>query len=275
MATRDRRRREKKRRPTGLPVDAKSEPSQRFRPARERREKRRPTRRSRRVRNLGIAAGTAAAAVVVVILIVLSQTVWKNEGGGTATEFIVPTPRPTAIPRQGTTLGNPDAPLTIVEYSDFKCPYCKTAALETVPQIEEEYIATGKVKLVFRHFVIHGKEAEMAAEAAECASEQNAFWEYHDVLFLNNERVTFNSENLKRFAQGLGLDTESFGTCLDSKRYIDKLEDDAAEARRRGVSSTPTFFVGQTKLEGAKSYAEFKKAIDDELAKLGGTPEAE
>jgi protein-disulfide isomerase len=224
---------------------------------------------------VGILAGTAAAAVAAIVLILLALAPWESDGDGSVTEFVTPTPRPTAIPSQGSTLGSPDAPLTIVEYSDFLCPYCKQAALETVPQIEEEYIATGKVKLVFKHFVIHGKEAEIAAGAAECASEQNAFWQYHDVLFLNNERVTFNSENLKRFAQGLGLDTQSFSTCLDSERYMDKLAADADEARRRGVSSTPTFFVGQTKIEGAKSYAEFKKAIDDELARLGGTPAAE
>jgi protein-disulfide isomerase len=220
-------------------------------------------------------AGTAAAAVVVIILIVLNLKPWESDGDVSVTEFVTPTPRSADIPRQGTTLGNPDAPLTIVEYSDFLCPYCKQAALETVSQIEEEYIATGKVRLVFKHVIVHGEEAELAAGAAECASAQNAFWQYHDTLFLNNESVTFNSENLKRFAQGLGLDTESFGTCLDSKRYLSKLEADADEARRRGVSSTPTFFVGQTEIEGAKSYADFKKAIDDELARLSGTPEAE
>jgi protein-disulfide isomerase len=245
---------------------------------RKRREKRKPTKASRRPRYLGILIGTAAAAVAAIVLILLALAPWESDGEGTRLQFITPTPRPTAIPRQGFTLGNPDAPLTIVEYSDFLCPYCKDAALETVPQIEEEYIATGKVKLVFKQSPapqLHGEECVVAAEASECAAEQNAFWEYHDVLFLNNERVTFNSENLKRFAQGLGLDTEKFSACFDEGRYRDKVEADAAEARRRGVNSTPTFFVGQTKLEGAKSYAEFKKAIDDELAKLGGTPEAE
>jgi protein-disulfide isomerase len=238
----------------------------------KRREKRKPTKASGRLQQWGIVAGTAVAAVVVIAFIMLSLKPW--ESNGTSTEFITPTPRPTAIPQQGSTLGSPDAPLTIVEYSDFKCPYCRQVALETIPQIEEEYIATGKVKLVFQHFVVHGQEAELAAGAAECASQQNAFWQYHDTLFLNNNSVTFNSENLKRFAQGLGLDAEAFNACLDSKAYMDKLVADAADARRRGVSSTPTFFVGQTKVEGAKSYAEFKKAIDDELARLAGTPAA-
>jgi len=172
-------------------------------------------------------------------------------------------------------LGGTDAPLNIVEYSDFLCPFCATVAQEIVPQIEEEYIATGKVKLVFKPLGVHGEEAELAAEAAQCAAEQNGFWEYHDLLFLNNERVVFNSENLERFAQELSLDTEEFDACFDGGRYTDKVAADDAEARQRGVNAVPTFFVGQTKLEGAKSYAEFKKAIDDELARLSGTPETE
>jgi len=245
------------------------------RKARRRREQKRPTRPNRRLRNLGIATGMAAAAVVVVILIVLSQTLWKSEGGGTPSEFIVPTPRPADIPQEGTTLGSPDAPLTILEYSEFLCPYCRQAALETLPQIEEEYIATGKVKLVFKYFIVHGEQAVLPAGAAQCAADQNAFWSYHDMLYLNAETVDFTIENLKQFAEELGLDTESFNSCLDSEEYMDKLAADVDEARRRGVNSTPTFFVGQTEVVGAKPYSDFKTAIEDELAKLGETSEAQ
>jgi protein-disulfide isomerase len=243
---------------------------------RRREQKKKPTRPNRRLRYLGILTGMAAAAVVVIILIVLSQTIWESGGDGTSAEIIVPTPRPADIPQEGTTLGNPDAPLTILEYSDFLCPFCTRAALETVPQIEQEYVATGKVKLVWKQFPLpqlHGEAAIIAAEASECAAEQNAFWAYHDILFLNNDRVTFNSENLKRLAQELGLDTEAFNACLDEGRYTDKVADDYSEASRRGVNSTPTFFVGQTQVVGAKPYEDFKTAIDAELAKLGETSE--
>jgi len=193
----------------------------------------------------------------------------------TPSEFIVPSPGPAEIPRQGTTLGSPDAPLTIVEYSEFLCPFCARAALNTLPQIEEEYIAAGKVKLVFKHFIVHGQEAVLAAGAAECAGEQNAFWEYHDILFFNAGSVDFSVENLEQFAEELELDSDSFNTCLDSERYMDKLAADVDEARRRGVSGTPTFFVGQTQVVGAKPYSEFKTAIEDELARLGETSEPE
>ena len=246
--------------------------------ARGRREKKRPTRPSRRPRYPRILTGVVAAAVAATILIVLSLAPWGNDGEATPSEFIVPTPRPADIPSQGTTLGSPDAPLTVVEYSDFLCPFCTRAALEIVPQIEEEYVVTGRVKLVWKQFPLpqlHGEAAIVAAAASECAAEQNAFWEYHDMLFLNNKSVTFNIENLKRFARDLGLDTEKFNVCLDEGKYMDKVAADYDEAGRRGATGTPTFFVGQTMVVGAKPYGEFKTAIEDELAKLGETSEAD
>jgi len=220
----------------------------------------------------------AAAAVAAAILIVVSLAPWESDGEATPSEFIIPTPRPADVPRQGTTLGSPDAPLTIVEYSDFQCPYCRKAGLEIMPQIEAEYIATGKAKLVWKQFPIEGEESVWAAEASECAAEQNAFWEYHDTLFLNRKGInvgTFVISNLKVLAKELGLDTEAFNACLDEGRYRDKIAEDYAEGRRREVSGTPTFFVGQTEVVGAKPYSDFKTAIDDELAKLGETSEAE
>jgi protein-disulfide isomerase len=246
--------------------------------ARGRREQKKPTRPNRRARYPRILTGMATAAIAATILIVLSLAPWESEGEATPSEFIIPTPRPADIPRQGTTLGSPDAPLTVVEYSDFLCPYCTRAALETVPQMEEEYVAAGKVKLVWKQFPLpglHGEACIVAAIASECAAEQNAFWEYHDILFLNNANVTFNIENLKRFAQDLGLDAEKFNACLDEGKYIDKVATDYDEADRRGATGTPTFFVGQTMVVGAKPYSAFKEAIDDELAKLGETSETE
>ena len=246
--------------------------------ARGRREHKRPTRTSRRFRYTGVLTGMAVAAVAATILIVVSLAPWESDGEVTPSEFIIPTPRPADIPRQGTTLGNPDAPLTIVEYSDFQCPFCRKAALEIASQIEAEYVATGKAKLVWKQFPIEGEESVWAAEASECAAEQNAFWEYHDTLFLNRKGInvgTFVISNLKLLAKELGLDTEAFNACLDEGRYRDKIAEDYGEGRRREVTGTPTFFVGQTMVVGAKPYEDFKKAIEEELAKLGETSEAE
>ena len=248
------------------------------RKARGRREKKKPTRPDRRARYLGILTGMAAAAVAATILIVLSLAPWESDGDGTLSDIVLPTPRPADIPQEGTTLGSSDAPLTIVEYSDFHCPFCRKACLEIAPQIEAEYVATGKAKIVWKQFPIEGEESVWAAEASECAAEQNAFWEYHDTLFLNRQGInvgTFVISNLKLIAKELGLDTEAFDACLDEGRYRDKIVDDYNEARRREITGTPTFFVGQTMVVGAKPYSTFKEAIDDELTKLGETSEAE
>lgn len=221
----------------------------------------------------------AAAAVAVVILIVLSQTVWEGGGDSTPSEIVVPTPRPADIPREGTTLGNADAPVTIVEYTDFQCTFCARVAQETLPQVEEEYVANGKAKIVCKHVAFLGEESQWAAEAAECAAEQDKFWEYYDILFANqggkHNDGAFSKERLKAFAETLGLDTGSFNACLDEGKYINDVAATNLEAKRRNINSTPTFFVGQTQLTGAKSYAEFKTAIEDELGRLGETGEAE
>ncbi len=218
----------------------------------------------------------AAAAAVVVILIV-SQALCGDDG--TPSEIVVPTPRPADIPRQGTTLGSPDAPLTIVEYTDFQCFFCARMAQDVIPQIEEEYLATGKAKLVCKHVAFLGEESQWAAEAAECAVDQDKFWEYYDILFANqtgsHNAGAFSKVRLKAFAETLGLDTSSFNACLDEGKYANYVAATNLEARRRNVNSTPTFFVGQTQLTGAKSYEEFKTAIEDELARLGETGETE
>lgn len=246
--------------------------------ARGRREHKRPTRTNRRVRYTGVLTGMAVAAVVVIALIV-SQTLCGSDGDGTPSEIVVPTPRPADIPREGTTLGSPDAPLTIVEYTDFQCTFCARVAQDVIPQVEKEYVATGKTKIICKHVAFLGEESQWAAEAAECAAEQDKFWEYYDILFANqagkHNDGAFSKVRLKAFAETLGLDTSSFNACLDEGKYTNHVAATNLEARRRNVNSTPTFFVGQTQLTGAKSYAEFERAIEDELARLGETGEAE
>jgi protein-disulfide isomerase len=216
----------------------------------------------RRLRSLGWAAGIGAVVVAVVVLIVLASTL--GQGDEEAPSGLADIP-PRLAPVQGNVLGSPDAPVTIVAYSDFQCPYCAQAALGPMRQIEEDYLATGKAKLVFKYFAFEGEESILSAQAAECAAEQNRFWDYHDMLFLN-QRVPFTSENLKAFARELGLDTASFNGCLDLETHAEKVAADRAEGQRRGVTGTPTFYVGQTQIVGAKPYDTFRAAIEDELA---------
>jgi protein-disulfide isomerase len=239
----------------------------------------RPTRRPkraaggqrRRPRISWIAAATVAGLAVGGVLIVLSA-IWLNGGdsSGDTDQTAGASGHPCAsgsVPVDGTTCGQDSAPVTITEYSDFLCPFCARVALNTVPQIEQEYVAAGKVRLEFKHFIVHGEAAALAAGAAECASEQDAFWEYHDLLFANQGALDVAS--LKTYAEEVGMDTGEFNDCLDSQGYVDKLAADVAEGRQRGVDATPTFFVGQTKVVGAQPYSEFRTAIENELARLG------
>ncbi|GAG15888.1 unnamed protein product, partial [marine sediment metagenome] len=211
-----------------------------------------------------MAIGLGLGGVAIIVSVVARPGDEDSPGGVDQTP--VATGHPCAsgsVPVDGATCGHDSAPVTIVEYSEFLCPFCARAALNTVPEIEEEYVAAGKVRLEFKHFTVHGEKAELAAGAAECASQQDAFWKYHDMLFLKAGSVDFSVENLKQFAEELELDSDSFNTCLDSGRYMDKLAADLEEGRRRGVSGTPTFFVGQTQVVGAQPYSEFKRAIED------------
>ena len=167
-------------------------------------------------------------------------------------------------------LGNPDAPVTMVEFSDFQCPWCEKFFQTAEPQIVENYVKTGKVKFVYRHFPFLGQESVSAALASECADEQGKFWEYHDYLF-NNQGAensgAFSADNLKKFARSLGLEEEKFNSCLDSQKYMDKIRQDYSLAQSRGVNSTPTNFIDELKLEGFLDYVGYENAIENKLNK--------
>ena len=173
--------------------------------------------------------------------------------------------------------GDPDAPITIVEFSDFQCPFCSRFFQQTLPAIEDNYINTGKVKFVYRDLPLDSlhPNARPSAIAAECAGEQGWFWAYHDILFENQAQwarlASEDLENsLKQYAQDLSLDVPSFETCLSSDKIADEVNKDALEARSYGISGTPTFFIGTEKdgfikLVGAQPYSSFQRAIDSQL----------
>jgi protein-disulfide isomerase len=152
--------------------------------------------------------------------------------------------------------------VTLVEFSDFQCPYCGKAH-DTVEQVMQAY--AGKVRLVFRQFPLNfHQNAGKAAEAALCANEQGKFWEYHDVLFKNQQ--TLDIAQLKEHAKSVGLEGGSFGTCLDQGKYKKAVDDDLAAGQKVGVTGTPAFFVNGVQLSGAIPFEEFKRVIDQELA---------
>lgn len=166
--------------------------------------------------------------------------------------------------------GNPDAKVTVTEFADFQCPFCGRFHSDTYPQIVKDYVDTGKVKFVYKQLAILGKESTDAAIASLCAKEQDKFWEYHDYLYdhqSGENQGAFSSENLKKFAVEVGLNSTQFNSCLDSQKYSAQVQADVAEASRIGFNSTPSVAVGSTPIVGAQPYAQFKTAIEAELAK--------
>lgn len=161
-------------------------------------------------------------------------------------------------------LGDPQAPVTLVEYSDFECPYC-ARHIPTVEQIMQDY--DGQVKLVFRNFPLTSlhEYAQKAAEAAECAGAQDAFWEMHDKLFAMNEAGTMSIDNFKAAAGELGLNQSKFDTCLDSGQYTQYVQDQFAEGSQLGVQGTPATFVNGQLVSGAVPYASLASIIDSML----------
>jgi protein-disulfide isomerase len=161
----------------------------------------------------------------------------------------------------GPARGPDNAPITIVEFSDFQCPFC-SRALGSVEQVMKAY--PDKVRLVFRQFPLDmHKEAPKAAEAALCANEQGKFWEYHDVLFQNQQQLAV--EQLKQHAGNLKLDAKKFAECLDSGKMAATVKADMEAGSKVGVTGTPAFFINGVMLSGAQPFEEFKKVIDDEL----------
>jgi predicted DsbA family dithiol-disulfide isomerase len=157
--------------------------------------------------------------------------------------------------------GNPKAPVTVVEFSDFQCPYC-VRARPTVNRVRETY--GDKVRWVFRHFPLDfHAQAQKAGEAAACAEEQGRFWEMHDLLWTNTAKLQV--ADLKAHATTLGLDAARFGQCLDSGRHAGLVEADLQAGQGYGVSGTPAFFVNGRPLVGAQPFDAFAQVIDDEL----------
>lgn len=171
-------------------------------------------------------------------------------------------------------LGNARAKITLIEFGDYQCPFCQRHFEQTLPQIKENYIDTGKVKFVFRDFPLSfHPDAHKAAEAAECAGEQNKYWEMHDMLYeTQGEWSTDNyaTTTFKGYAKDLGLDTGDFNDCLDSGEMASEVDSDMADGTASGINGTPGFWIigpnGQSKqISGAYPYQTFADAFDEML----------
>jgi protein-disulfide isomerase len=161
---------------------------------------------------------------------------------------------------EAASIGDSGAPITIVEFSDFQCPFCRESQ-PTIKNILQTY--SHRVRLVFRHLPLEmHANAFASAQAAVCANEQGSFWKYHDALFSTND---LSDKGLNRIAQTIGLDTSKFDQCMTSDKSREIVRKDMEEAQRLGINSTPTFIVNGSLIRGAISFNEFRAVVDREL----------
>jgi protein-disulfide isomerase len=161
-------------------------------------------------------------------------------------------------------LGPADAPITLIEFSDYNCPFCRRWYQETLPLIMDEY--GDEVRFVYRDLPVvgGGEVGYLAAQAANCAGDQNAYWEYHDALFV--AQYGLSRDAFLAYADDLGLDRQALEECLDSGYYEEEVRSDLADAFALGVSSTPSFFINGIPVIGAQSSETFLAIIQSELA---------
>jgi protein-disulfide isomerase len=172
----------------------------------------------------------------------------------------------------GPSKGTADAPVVMVDFSDFQCSYCGKFVKETLPKLEERYIRTGKLRLVFRHLAILGEASVTASLAAACAQDQGKFWEYHNTLFANRSALAFTSTRLKRYAADLSLDRTTFAACLDGKTHAGRVESEGLMGRALGMNGTPAFLINGQLAIGAYPFEVFQRGLDAMLAKTPAKP---
>jgi len=167
-------------------------------------------------------------------------------------------------------LGDPLAPITIVEFGDYQCHQCYNWYHNTKPAITTNYIETGKANLVFIDLAFLGRDSPKAAQATYCADDQGMFWEFHNSLYTSQESQIdngwANTERLKAFAFGMGLDMELFESCLDSGKHSKRVQFNSSQAKEHGIRGTPGFFIinsdEQKQLSGAQPFSVFKEILD-------------
>ncbi len=198
---------------------------------------------------------------------VMAFTLWPKDPATAPTAPISSTSLPGEVSLDKST-GEEKAPVVVVEYGDFQCPACQYFFQTSVKQLKDEYVQSGKVRFVFRHFAFLGNESQWAAEASECANEQGRFWDYYDKLYQeqNGENVgIFSKDNLKKFAVDLKLDTSGFNQCLDAGRYTEKVKQETQEGQQAGVRGTPSVFVNGQYVEKGIDYPTLKAAVEAAL----------
>lgn len=217
--------------------------------------------------NIGIWIVGVSAAIVLVVVLAIAL-------GNRPTAVSTSAPELPAEWLNGTTMGNPDAPVTIQAWEDFMCPACRQWTTTVEPQLIEEYIKAGQVRLEFHQFPlsIHAPGAEMAAQASLCANDQGAFWPYHNRLFLAQDQgqAGFTIDALVRYADELGLDSRALMDCMSSQQYRDEVAASGSQAISMGLNATPSVLVNGVRMNNPFDYeGEMKTLIENALADEG------
>lgn len=229
--------------------------------------------------SLGIGAIIASIVIIIVFL--------GFQGSTNQSELIVePSPQiqesgpakitiNTFLANGSPVLGNPNAPVTLVEFGDYQCHFCNVFFHTTEENILKNYVETGKVRMIFKDYNIIGPDSVTASHGAHCANDQKLFWEYHDILYSNwtgENNGWASSENLAKFAQEIGLDMKVWSECMNSKKHSQVILASNEDARSLELTGTPAFFVigpdGKTsRIFGAQPFEVFKNIFDTEFEK--------
>jgi protein-disulfide isomerase len=259
---------------------SRKEQREQARAEREAREAAERAKAQRKKRMLQLGGALTAAAVIVVIAIVISSGGSSNKGGsakGPAVGKSQTAQLLDGIPQSGITLGNPKAPVTLTEFADLQCPFCKEYTLKTFPTIVAKYVRSGKVKMVFRNYAFISGDSLIAARAAEAAGKQNKLWNFIDVFYNNQgeEKTGYVTDPfLTKIADGAGVDAQKMLADRKDPSIDTAIAEAQQIAQQAGVNSTPTFLIQKgnaaPKKVSASAFdpAAFSQAID---AELGGT----
>ena len=217
---------------------------------------------------------TAIVIAVIAVSVLNANTVDTSIENKSTDSSISPLSFSSLITKDTPLKGDPLAPITLIEFGDFQCPNCGRFARETGPQIEASYVESGQVSMAFKHFTVVGPDSKIAAMASQCANEQGMFWEFHDTLYNNQGHENSGwakKDNLKKIASDIGLDKQSFDSCLDSNKYQSLVDNDLNLAKQIEFTGTPSFLVLKNDgskpqaLTGAYPYATFQKIFDESL----------
>ena len=227
--------------------------------------------------SLVIGAGIAVACIfcgVLMVNMINGETIpVLDETPQKQTEIAKKQPLSVFIDNASPVLGNPNAPITVVEFGDYQCTFCSKFFHETENTIVTNYVKTGKVKILFKDFIILGQDSINAANAAHCANDQKLFWEYHSMLYNNwdgEDTGWANLEHLHEFANTLGLNMDIFSSCMSDLKWNELVNLSSIDGQKLGVTGTPTFFVidqnnDVVKITGAQRYDVFKQVFDSVL----------